>query len=138
MQHQTEEGKAEREPHRPSVPPPRTPQSETVVWRLGTGTQAPEVSSREKTRVCQVETTQQASEQCTKARGAPQSREGWGRHGTAREARHHCWGGREEEGRTTIGMSLSAHTCTGSRAWQFLQGLLALETNLHSHLRLQR
>ena len=32
----TEEGKAERELHKPLVPPPRTPQPETLRWGLGT------------------------------------------------------------------------------------------------------
>ena len=38
----TEEGKAEREPHRPLVPPPKTSQLEMLKQRLGTETQAPE------------------------------------------------------------------------------------------------
>ena len=34
----TEEGKAEKEPHRPSVLPPGTPQTETLGKGLGTET----------------------------------------------------------------------------------------------------
>ena len=52
----TEEGKAVREQHRLSVPLPQTPQPETLGQGLGTETQAPEVSSRERTRVGCVET----------------------------------------------------------------------------------
>ena len=53
----TEEGKAEREPQRPLVPPPGTPQPEMLGRGLGTETQAlEEVSSRERTRVRCVET----------------------------------------------------------------------------------
>ena len=53
---QLEEGKAEREPHRPLVPPPRKSQAETLWWELGAQTQASEVSSRERTRIGCVET----------------------------------------------------------------------------------
>ena len=59
----TEEGKAEREPHRPSAPSPWTPQPETLRWGLSAETQALEVSSRKRTRVGCVETG--AREQCT-------------------------------------------------------------------------
>ena len=47
----TEEGKAEKEPHRPSVPPPGTTQPETLGWELGTETWALEVCSGERTGV---------------------------------------------------------------------------------------
>ena len=43
--------------------------------------------------------------------GAPQPREPRKRSGPAGEARHHCWGGREE-GQITIGISFSAQVCT--------------------------
>ena len=52
----TEEGKAEREPQRSLVQPPRAPQPEMLCRGLGTETQAPEVSSGERTRVGYVET----------------------------------------------------------------------------------
>ena len=52
----TEEGKIETEPQRPSVPPPRTPRFEMLGFGLGAETQALEVSSRERTRVANVET----------------------------------------------------------------------------------
>ena len=52
----TEEGKAEREPQRPLIPHPKTPQPETLGWGLDTETQALEVSSWERTMVGYVET----------------------------------------------------------------------------------
>ena len=39
---------------------------------------------------------------------APQLREAGMRSGPTGEARHHCWGGQEEVGRATIGISISA------------------------------
>ena len=48
---QTEEGKAMKDLHRPSVPLSGTPQHETLWKGLGTETQALEVSSAERTRV---------------------------------------------------------------------------------------
>ena len=42
--------------------------------------------------------------------GMPQPREPRRRSGPAREARHHCWGGQEEEGQTAIGISFPVHT----------------------------
>ena len=48
---QTEEGKAKREPQRPSAPLPWTLLPETLGQGLGAETQALEVSSRERTRV---------------------------------------------------------------------------------------
>lgn len=50
------EGKAEGEPHRPSGPPPRTPQPEPLGRGLGVKTEAPEVTSGERTRADGVET----------------------------------------------------------------------------------
>ena len=47
----SEEGKAERESHKTLVPP-----TEMLGRGLGTATQAPEVSSRKRTRVGCVET----------------------------------------------------------------------------------
>ena len=56
----TDWGKAERKPHRPSVPPPpQTPQLEKLRWGLGTEVQAPEVSPWERTRVGCVETVEE-------------------------------------------------------------------------------
>jgi len=52
----TEEGKAQRKPHRPSVPPSRTPQPETLGMGLSVETQALEVSSGERSRVGGMET----------------------------------------------------------------------------------
>ena len=52
----TEEGKAEKEPQRPSVPPTQIPQPETLKRGLGTETQALDVSSGERTWVGCVET----------------------------------------------------------------------------------
>ena len=46
--------------------------------------------------------------------GTPQQREPGRRFGPAGEARCHCWGGREEEGWTAIGISL--HTCMCAQA----------------------
>lgn len=48
---QSEEGKAERKRHRQSLPQPSTPQLATLGWGLGTWTQAPKVTSGERTRV---------------------------------------------------------------------------------------
>ena len=53
----TEEGKIERDLHRPSVPLPRTAPPETLGWRLGAENQAMEVHSRERIKVSCVETT---------------------------------------------------------------------------------
>ena len=47
----TEEGKAEQELHRSSVPPHQTPQPEMLGQGLGIETQAPEVSSGERTKL---------------------------------------------------------------------------------------
>lgn len=47
---QTEEGKDEREPHRPLVPLAQKPQPETCGRGLGPETQTSEVSSRERTK----------------------------------------------------------------------------------------
>ena len=55
---QSEEGKAERKPHRPSVLLPRKPQPGTLVLGLGAKAPASEVSSREMTRDDCVETAQ--------------------------------------------------------------------------------
>ena len=52
----TEEGKAEREPHRPLYHCPQTPQPETLERGLGAVTQDSEVSSGEGTRVSCVDT----------------------------------------------------------------------------------
>ena len=53
---QTEESKAKRELHRPSIPPSGIPQSETLGTGPGAETQSLEVSSRERIRVGCVET----------------------------------------------------------------------------------
>ena len=42
----------------------------------------------------------------------PQLREPRSRSGPGGEARCHCWGGQEEEGQTTTGISLPVHICT--------------------------
>ena len=52
----TEEGKAERKSQRPSVPLLRIPQPKRLRRGLGTETQAPEVSSGERSRIGYVET----------------------------------------------------------------------------------
>ena len=44
--------------------------------------------------------------------GTPQLREARKRSGHIGEARCHCWGGQEEEGRTIIGISFPAHVHT--------------------------
>ena len=81
---------------------------------LGTETQAPEVSSGEGTRIGCMGTAQGAREQCATGWGAkchrlgcetPQLREPV----PTGEARHHCWGGREEEGWTALRISFPAH-----------------------------
>ena len=48
---QTEQGKGERELHKPLVPPPRTLEPETLRQGLGTETQASEVISSKRTGV---------------------------------------------------------------------------------------
>ena len=54
---QTEEGKAEKESHTNCwYHSPWTPQPETLRWVLGIETEAPEVSSRERTSTGGVET----------------------------------------------------------------------------------
>ena len=63
---QLEEGKEEKEAHRPLVPPPGTPQPETLRRGLGTETQAPEVGSGERTRFGSVETAWGAREHWAK------------------------------------------------------------------------
>ena len=57
--------------------------------------------------------------------GMPQQREPGGRSGSPGEARCHCWGGQEKEGRTAIGNSLcpSLHT----HAHRLSEGGAALE-----------
>ena len=60
----TEEGKAEREPHRSSEPLAWTPQPETLGWELGTETQDPKVSSGKRTRIGYVEVAWGARQQC--------------------------------------------------------------------------
>ena len=52
----TEADKAEREPHRPSVLPPRTTQPETLGQGPGTETQSSEVRSKERTGIGWVQT----------------------------------------------------------------------------------
>ena len=54
---QTEGGKEETEPYRPSVPLSGTPQPEILGQRLGNETQASVLGSREKIRVGCVDTT---------------------------------------------------------------------------------
>ena len=77
---------------------------------LSTETQALEVCSRERTRISWVETPWGAREWCTKAGSrVPQPREPRRRCGPIGEARHHHWGGQQEEGLTAIGISFSAH-----------------------------
>ena len=49
---------------------PQKQQPEMLVWRLGTETQAPEISSWERTRVDCVETARGAKEWCTMVWGA--------------------------------------------------------------------
>ena len=71
----TEEGKVEWEPQRSLVPPPRTLQTEMLSWGLGMDTQAPEVSSGERTRLGCVETAWGVREQCTTAEGTQE--ESW-------------------------------------------------------------
>ena len=67
-----------------------------------------------------------AKEQCAmgggmiyhgQGRGTPQQKEPRRRSRPAGEARHHCWDGQEEEGRSTIGNSLNRSMCmpTGSQ-----------------------
>ena len=70
----TEKFKAERELHRPLVPPPRT-----LGRGLGTETQAPEISCRERTSVGYVRTVWGAREWCTKGWGA--EHQSWGKLG---------------------------------------------------------
>ena len=59
----------QREPHRPLVPLPRSPQPETLRRELGTETRAPEVSSGARTRVGYVETASGAKDQYSKGCG---------------------------------------------------------------------
>jgi len=42
-------------------------------------------------------------------RRMPEQREPRRRSGPTGEARHHCWGGREEEGQTNIGITFPVH-----------------------------
>ena len=66
----TEEGRAEREPHKPLVPPPQTPQPETLGPCMGAETQALEVNSGNRTRFGCVETDLGAKGQYTNGWGA--------------------------------------------------------------------
>ena len=66
---QTKEGKAESEPHRPSVPQHKTPQHEILRQGLGTETQALEVSSGKRTRVGVWRQHKGAREWCTTSWG---------------------------------------------------------------------
>ena len=47
--------------------------------------------------------------------GTPQPREPGRRSGLTGEARRHCWGGREEEGQTAMGISLHTHGLSEGR-----------------------
>ena len=44
--------------------------------------------------------------------GMPQRGDPGRRYGSIEEARHHCWGGQEEEQWPTIGISFSVHAWT--------------------------
>ena len=50
-----DEGKAERQPHKPSVPPPGTQQPETLGWQLVTENHTFKVNYREMARLGYVE-----------------------------------------------------------------------------------
>ena len=72
---QTEDGKAEREPHRPWEPPPGAPlpgapQPETLGQVLGSETWPSEVSPRKRTWLAVWKQPEGAREQCTIAEGA--------------------------------------------------------------------
>lgn len=87
----TEEGKAERELHRPWIPPPRTPQPENLsATEQGTEIQAPDISSGERTRVGDSLRDQGAVCQGLGNR-VLQPRECRKRSGPEGEERHHCW-----------------------------------------------
>ena len=64
--------------------------------RLGTETQSLEVSSGNRTRVGYGETACRARDAYTKGWGAKHPMR---RSGPTGEARQHCWGGQEEEGK---------------------------------------
>ena len=74
-----------------------------------------------------------------------QLREPRRRSGPTGEARHHCWGGQEEEGWTTIRISFPAHVCVDfqrvEHIWHRLQvargHLLGLWETGHLSCRLQ-
>ena len=91
----------------------QTPQPEKLGRGLGTETQAPEVSTRERTRVGCLET---ASGLGSGGQGVgsrvSQLREPGRRSGPTAEARYHCRGWQEEEGQTVIGLSFFVHVQT--------------------------
>ena len=111
----TEESKVEREPHRSCEPLLWTTPPEMLRRGLGHEIQALEVSSWERNSVGCVETVWGAKKWCAMGGGAvcygpesgkPRQRKPWRRSGPVGEARHHCWGGWEEEGQTTVEICL--------------------------------
>ena len=149
----TEEGK-QREPKRPWVPLPQIPQPEMLGQGLGTETQAPEVSSRERTRVGIMNQRElgssapQAGEQSTTAEGTQE--EVWTHRrskapllGRARGGRTECnrniflcMHGLLDDGALGREMPLEWATgdnssCVAYRLWCFLHGLRMMRHFLH-------